>query len=80
MTILKRALLGAAAAGLLASQTASAAAVSNSRIGGNIGQSEELGGFAGASGPMLALFAVFLVVGVVLLVEDGDDDETPVSP
>ena len=79
MTILKRALVSAAAAGLLVSQTASAAAVSNSRAGSDVAQGEELG-FAGASAPMLALFAVFLVVGVVLLVEDGDDDDRPVSP
>lgn len=80
MTILKRVLVGTAAAGLLASQTASAAAISDARAGSSVAQGEELGGFAGASAPMLALFAVFLVVGVVLLVEDGDDDEAPVSP
>ena len=80
MTILKRALVSAAAAGLLVSQTASAAAVADARMGSNAGQGEELGGFAGASAPMLALFALFLVVGVVLLVEDGDDGDSPVSP
>ena len=80
MTILKRALVSAAAAGLLVSQTASAAAVSDARVASDAGQGEELGGFAGASAPMLALFALFLVVGVVLLVEDGDDDDSPVSP
>ena len=80
MTIFKHALACAAAAGLMASQSASAATIVDARSASSVGASEELGGFAGASGPMLALFAVFLVVGVVLLVEDGDDDETPVSP
>lgn len=79
MTFLKSALAGTAAAGLLLSQAAPAATVSGSRTGANIEQSEELG-LPAASTPMFALLAVFLAIGVVLLVEGGDDDETPVSP
>ena len=79
MTILKSALAGTAAAGLLVSQAATAAPVSNSRSGAIVGQGEELG-LPAASTPMFALLAVFLVVGTVLLIEGDNDDEAPVSP
>lgn len=78
MTILKSVLAGTAAAGLLVSQVATAAPISSTRTSANVGQGEELG-LPAASTPMFALLAVFLVVGTVLLIE-GDDDETPVSP
>jgi len=80
MTILKNALMAAAAAGLLVSQTAAAAPVAGTRAAGGMEESEGLGGLAAGSAPMLAVFAVFLAVGIFLLVEDGDDEEGPVSP
>jgi hypothetical protein len=76
MTFLKTALAAAAATGLLVSQAA-AAPVADTRAAAGIEQSEGLGGLSAGSAPMLAAFAVFLAVGIVLLVEDGDD---PVSP
>jgi hypothetical protein len=79
MTFLKTALTAVAATGLLVSQAA-AAPVADARSAAGIEQSEGLGGLSAGSAPLLAAFAVFLAVGIVLLVEDGDDDEDPVSP
>jgi hypothetical protein len=79
MTFLKTALTAVAATGLLVSQAAAAAPVADARSAAGIEQSEGLGGLAAGSAPLLAAFAVFLAVGIVLLVED-DDEEDPVSP
>lgn len=80
MSFLKTVLTAAVATTLLVSQAAAAAPVADTRSAAGIEQSEGLGGLSAGSAPMLAAFAVFLAVGIVLLVEDGDDDEDPVSP
>jgi hypothetical protein len=76
MTIFKSVLVSAGVAGLLVSQTASASAPV-SRTGSSVTQSEELG-VSAASAPFLAVFAIFLITGLVILITD--DDDSPVSP
>ncbi len=78
MTIFSRALAGVAAAGLLLSQAATAAPVADARAGAPIAQAEGLGGSSAAT-PAFAVLAVFIAVGLVLLL-DNDDDEKPLSP
>jgi len=77
MTFSKRALAVSAAAALAISQSAGASAAP--RAGAPIAESEALG-VSGDAAPFLAAFAVFLVVGLVMLLTDDDDDDFPVSP
>ena len=77
MTLFKNA-LAVTAAGLMVSQSAAALA-SPVRAAAPVAESEELGGSAGLM-PFLAVFAIFLAVGAVALLEDDDDDFFPVSP
>jgi hypothetical protein len=77
MHISKSALAFTAAAALMISQSAAASAAP-ARAGSPVAESEELGESPSAA-PFLAAFAVFLVVGLVLLLSD-DDDDSPVSP
>jgi hypothetical protein len=79
MTIFTRALAGVAAAGLMLSQSATAAPVADSRVGAPVAQAEGLGGSSAAT-PALAVLAIFIAVGLVLLLDSGDDDESPTSP
>ena len=79
MTLFKSALAGAAASALLVSQAAAAPSVSAVRTGTPTGQAEELGGLPSAAAPALAVLAIFVLVGLGILVT-GDDDEEPVSP
>ena len=81
MTIFKSALAGAAASALLVSQAAAAApSVSPARAGAPVGQAEELGGLPSAAMPAIAAISIFILVGLVLLVTEDDDEETPTSP
>ena len=75
MTFSKSALAIAAAALLTAQSAAASAAVP--RAGAPVAESEDLGESPAAM-PFLAAFAVFLVVGLVILLTD--DDDSPVSP
>ena len=77
MTFSKNALAAAAAAALTLSQSAGASAAPV-RAGTPVAESEALGESAGAT-PFLAVFAVFLVTGLVIVLTD-DDDDSPVSP
>ena len=76
MTFSKSALAIVAAAALLIAQSAAASAAVP-RTASPVAESEELGESPAAM-PFLAVFAVFLVTGLVILLTDDDDD--PVSP
>jgi hypothetical protein len=76
MNIFKSVLASAAIAGALVSQTAAASAPV-SRAGSPVSKSDELG-VSAASAPFLAVFAIFLITGLVILITD--DDDSPVSP
>ena len=76
MTFSKRALAFTAAAALMTAQSAAASAAP-ARTGSPVAESEALGESPAAM-PFLAVFAVFLVTGLVILLTDDDDD--PVSP
>ena len=65
-----------AAAGLMIAQSAAASAAPV-RAGSPVAENEALGESPGAL-PFLAVFAVFLVTGAVILLTD--DDDSPVSP
>lgn len=80
MTPFKSALAGIAATGLLVSQVAVAAPVAGSRSGAPVGESEGLGGMAAGSAPVIALLALMAVVAAVAVIDDGGDDDEPVSP
>jgi hypothetical protein len=76
MHISKSPIALAAAATLMISQS-TAASAAPARERSPVAQSEELGDTPSAA-PFLAAFAVFLVVGLVILL--SDDDDSPVSP
>ena len=78
MTIVTKALTGVAAAWLLVAQSAAAAPDAEPRIGSPVAEAEGLGGSSAAT-PALAVIAIFIAVGLVLLLEGGDD-ESPTSP
>jgi hypothetical protein len=78
MTISKSALAVSAAAALAISQSAPTSAAVP-RAGAPTAESEALG-VSGGAAPFLAVFAVFLVTGLVILLTDDDDDDFPVSP
>ena len=81
MTLFKSALAGAAASALLVSQAAAAPSVSAVRTGTPTGQAEELGGLPSAAAPALTVLAIFVLVGLgILITGDDDDDDFPVSP
>lgn len=73
---LSKGLAFTAAAALMTAQT-TAASAAPLRAGSPVAESEALGASPGAL-PFLAVFAVFLIAGVILLTED--DDDSPVSP
>ena len=73
---LSKGLVITAAAGLMIAQSAAASAVPV-RAASPVAESEALGDSPGAL-PFLAVFAVFLVTGAVILLTD--DDDSPVSP
>jgi len=75
MTFSKSALAIAAATLLTAQSAAASAAVP--RAGSPVAESEGLGESPAAM-PFLAVFAIFFVVGAVLLFTD--DDDSPASP
>jgi hypothetical protein len=78
MTFSKKALAATAAAAALTFSQSAAASAAPVRAGTPGAESEAFGESAGAT-PFLAVFAVFLVTGLVILLTD-DDDDFPVSP
>ena len=75
--IIRKTLLGLAAAGtILGSTAATAAPAALDRSGSEIGASEDLAG-VGTFGLLLALL---IVAGVVAIVASDDDEDLPTSP
>ena len=75
MTRLSNALAVLAAAGLLAAQPALASA----RVGAATGDGESLTDSPGA-GPAIGAIALVALLSLILLINDGSDDDTPTSP
>lgn len=75
--IIRKSLIGLAAAGMIFGSTAATAApVALDRSGSDVGASEELAG-VGTFGLLLGLL---IVAGVVAIVVSDDDEDFPTSP
>jgi len=75
--IVRKSLIGLAAAGLVFGSTAAAAApVAADRSGSPVAESEDLAG-VGTFGLLLALL---IVAGVIAIILSDDDEDAPISP
>ena len=75
--IIRKSLLGIAAAGMIVGSTAATAApVAMDRAGSDVAASEDLAG-VGTFGLLLALL---IVAGVIAIVMSDDDEDLPTSP
>ncbi|WAT18239.1 hypothetical protein OZN62_01290 [Aurantiacibacter sp. MUD11] len=79
--MMKKIIASTLAAGLIAGTTMTAAAQTNGlRDAAPVAQAEEAGGEGDAGTILLILLAAAAVAGVIIAIEDGQDEPAPTSP
>lgn len=78
---MKKIIASTIAAGLIAGTTISAAADTPlERAAAPTAQAEELGDEDGAGGILIVLLGAAAIAGIIIAIEDGQDEDVPTSP